>query len=208
MKSITLLLSILTLALFGAPLSAEEFAVMEIRFGKEKQTRTVVIDLYEESAPTTVENFKKLARKGFYNKVAFHRAFPGFMVQTGDPLSRSKDRSRVGTGGPGFTLPAEINRPVKKGSLAMGRLPNVINPAKASNGSQFFIVLEPRPGLSGEYTVFGEVVSGLEVIDEISRKPVDTNNYPVERIIIRRLKIVPASEVPAMEAASASPPNA
>lgn len=203
MKSATILLYSLVLAI--ATLHADDRAVMDIRFGTEKELRTVVIDLFEESAPVTVENFKKLARKGFYNKQAFHRAFPGYMVQTGDPLSRSKDRSRVGTGGPGFTLPAEINRPVKKGSIAMGRLPNHINPSKASNGSQFFIVLTPQPGLSGEYTVFGEVVSGLDVIDAISRKPVDSNNYPVERITIRKLRIVPASEVQATAISSPSP---
>lgn len=197
MKPAALALTLLA-AFLASTLQADDRAVMDIRFGKEKVLRTVVIDLYEDTAPATVENFKKLARKGFYKNVAFHRAFPGYMVQTGDPLSRRKDRSAVGTGGPGYTLPAEINRPVKAGSLVMGRLPNNINPAKASNGSQFFIVLKPQPGLSGEYTVFGEVVSGLDVIESISRLPVDTNNYPVERVIIRRLKVVPSAEVPAM----------
>lgn len=173
---------------------AEDVAVMEIRFGKEKELRRVVIDLYEESAPRTVENFKELARRGFYKNIAFHRVFPGIMVQTGDPLTRGKDRSRAGTGGPGYTLPAEINRGFKRGSVAMGRLGNKVNPARASNGSQFFITLDPEDNLDGEYTVFGEVVEGLDIIDTISRKPADTNNFPIEWIRIRRITIQPKAE--------------
>ncbi len=174
---------------------AQELAVMEIRFGKEKELRRVVIDLYEESAPKTVENFKKLARKGFYKNTEFHRVFPGIMVQGGDPLSRRKDRSQTGTGGPGYTLPAEIQRKFKAGSIAMGRLGNKVNPAKASNGSQFLITLEADQSLNNEYTVFGEVIEGLDVIDTLSRKPADSNNYPVEKIRIRRIKIEQQAEL-------------
>ncbi len=185
-------LAILSLGLSGV--IAQELAVMEIKFGKEKELRRVVIDLYEESAPETVENFKKLARKGFYKNTEFHRAFPGVMVQGGDPLSR-KNRDYVGTGGPGYTLPAEIGRRFKSGSIAMGRLGDSVNPARASNGSQFFITLDPDKSLNGQYTVFGEVIEGLDVIDTISRKPTDSNNYPVEKIRIRRIKIEPQAEV-------------
>lgn len=186
-----LLLSLLLVPLAAATVCADDVAVMKIQFGKEKPFKTVVLDLYEEDAPATVENFKKLARKGFYKGVDFHRAFPGVLVQTGDPLSRGKDREAVGTGGPGYTLPAEIKRRTKAGAVAAGRLPDATNPARRSSGSQFFIVLQSMPEYDGQYTVFGEVISGLDVIEAISRKPTDSNDYPVETIRIRSLRVMP-----------------
>lgn len=186
-----LLACLICVGTMALPAVAEDVAVMKIRFGKEKELKTVVIGFYEQDAPQTVENFKKLARKGFYKGIEFHRAFPGILVQAGDPLSRRHDHSEVGTGGPGYTLTAEIRRRTKAGSVAMGRLPDAINPARLSNGSQFFITLKPMPDYNGKYTVFGEVISGLDVVEEISRKPTDSNDYPTERIQIRSVKIMP-----------------
>jgi peptidyl-prolyl cis-trans isomerase B (cyclophilin B) len=178
------------LFVFACAIGAQaDQAVLSIRIGKEKQLRRVVIDLFEGDAPQTVENFKKLSRKGFYKKVKIHRVFPGLLVQMGDPLSKKKDRRKVGTGGPGYTLPPEISRKHTAGAVAMTRLPDEINPGRLSNGSQFYICLKPMPNLDGNYTVFGQVVEGLEALDEISRKPVDTNDNPIDRIEIRSVKI-------------------
>lgn len=173
---------------------ADEFAVLEIRFPNDKELKRVVIDLYEEDAPITVENFKRLAKKRFYKGTAFHRAFPDIMVQVGDPYSRGKDRSLVGTGGPGYTIPAEIKRKHRRGSVAMARLPDKTNPTRRSNGSQFYVTLKKMPELDGKYTVFGEVVEGLEVLETISRQSVDTNDNPRQRFEIRSVKIVPAEK--------------
>src|SRR5438067_2614899 len=139
MKSILLsLISLFALARFAA---ADDVAVMEIKVDREKQLRRVVIEFYEKDAPETVANFKKLARKGFYKGIAFHRVIPHTLVQAGDPLSRHRDRTKVGTQGPGYTLPAEIRRSHTIGAVAMARLGDAINPARRSNGSQFYIFL-------------------------------------------------------------------
>ena len=173
----------------GASALADEVVVMEIRVGKTKQLKKVVIDLHEEDAPETAENFKKLARKGFYKKIKIHRVFAGLLVQMGDPLSRGKDRRKVGTGGPGYTLPPEIGRKHTTGALAMTRLPDAINPGRLSNGSQFYVCLKPMPNLDGQYTVFGEVIEGLEALEEISRLPADTNDNPIEQVEIRSTRV-------------------
>lgn len=170
---------------------ADEVAVMKIREGKEKKLQSVVIEFYEADAPETVANFKKLAGKRFYNGLSFHRLFPHILVQTGDPLSAKRDRVKVGTGGPGYTLAPEIRAKHIKGAVATGRLPDTINPGRRSNGSQFFICLKPMPEYNGQYTVFGRVVKGLEELDQLSTRPVDSNDNPIEKITIKSLKIVP-----------------
>lgn len=169
---------------------------MEIQIGRERTPRRVVLGLYDRSAPQTVENFKTLARRGFYRGIRFHRVFPGTLVQTGDPLTRVRFLAprrplRAGTGGPGYTLPPEIREKHLRGSVAMARLPDSINPARLSNGSQFYITLAPEPKLDGQYTVFGEVLEGLEVLDEISNLPADSNDFPLPRVLIRSIKILP-----------------
>jgi len=187
-------------ALLGGNALADEVAVLDIRIGREKPLQRVIIEFYEDAAPVTVANFKKLVREKFYNGTAFHRVFPGQMVQGGDPLSESKDRTNVGTGGPGYTLPAEINRHKHTpGAVAMARLGDKVNPALVSNGSQFYIALEAMPDLDGKYTVFGNVIAGQEVLDVISRKAADTNDNPVERIVIRRARIVDRSVAPQLK---------
>ena len=185
----------LLLALATATLRADEVALLEFRFA-DKSTRAAAIEFYADAAPGTVDNFKKLARDGFYNGCAVHRAFPSTLVQMGDPLSKKKDRAAVGTGGPGYTIPAEIRRKHSKGAVAAARLPDRVNPQRHSNGSQFYICLTPQPKLDGQYTVFGNVIQGMDVLDFISNKPTDTNDYPTERIELRRVRIVPRESLP------------
>lgn len=173
-----------------------EVAVVNVRVGKERSDRQIVIGLYDEVAPGTVANFKELARRRFYRGIRFHRVLPGALVQTGDPLTRwwllaPRRPLRAGTGGPGFTLPPEIRLPHRRGSVAMARLANPINPGKASNGSQFYIMLAPEPKLDGVDTVFGEVLEGLDNLDQISNLPADTNDFPLQNVIIRSIRIVP-----------------
>jgi len=125
----------------------------------------ITIELFPADAPKTVESFVKLARDGFYDGTTFHRVIPGFVAQAGDPLSKSLPAGdpRLGTGGPGFQLKAEFNKQKHdRGVLAMarGRDPD-------SAGSQFYITLGAAPHLDGQYTVFGRVTSGMNVVDSI-----------------------------------------
>jgi peptidyl-prolyl cis-trans isomerase B (cyclophilin B) len=180
-----------TLASGYAATVGPEVAVMQIKVGKERDFQQVVIGLYDDAAPATVANFKELCRKRFYNGMRFHRAFPSTLVQTGDPKSRHGAADRSGTGGPGYTIPAEIGRNHVRGTVAMARLPDAINPSKASNGSQFYVCLTPLPKLDGKYTVFGEVLEGLDVLDFISNQPTDSNDFPLAKIVIRSITIQP-----------------
>jgi peptidyl-prolyl cis-trans isomerase B (cyclophilin B) len=196
MKTLTALL--LATLLGALPLAAAnlgpEVAILQIQFPKEKQTRQVILGLHDDSAPYTVENFKKLIQKKFYNGLRFHRAFPGTLVQTGDPKSRWGQGDRTGTGGPGFTLPAEIRLKHQQGAIAMARLPDKINPAKNSNGSQFYVCLVPMPKLDGQYTVFGTVLEGMEVLEEISKAPTDSNDFPLPKIRIKSIVLAPRDQ--------------
>jgi peptidyl-prolyl cis-trans isomerase B (cyclophilin B) len=178
-----------------------ELAVIELGIDKEKQSRQVIIGLYDDAAPATVANFKALARRGFYRGIRFHRIFPNTLVQTGDPLTRvgwfrPRRPLRAGTGGPGYTVPAELGVKAVRGSVAMSRLPDKINPTKSSNGSQFFVTLNPEPELDNKYTVFGEILEGLDILDEISNLPADSNDFPLPNIVIRSIKIVPRFAAP------------
>ncbi|MDQ3623696.1 MAG: peptidylprolyl isomerase [Verrucomicrobiota bacterium] len=175
---------------------ADEVALVTLQAGKEKQRLQFAFEFYERDAPAHIENFRKLARKGFYEGVAVHRVFPDLLVQMGDPLSKRKDRSRVGTGGPGYTIQPEIRRKHAKGAVAAARLPDKINPSRVSNGSQFYVCLAPMPNLDGQYTVFGKVLWGYEALQQLSTKPVDSNDYPVERVVIRSVKVLPREQLP------------
>ena len=124
----------------------------------------IVVELYPAVAPKTVENFETLAKKGFYNGLTFHRVEPGFVIQGGDPAGN-------GSGGPGYDIPAELS-PVEKhlrGTIAMARLGDQVNPERRSSGSQFYICLEPAPFLDGQYTLFGGVIEGMSVVDKIRK---------------------------------------
>lgn len=146
---------------FSEPKQAMEFekgktykAVIHTTQGK------ISCELYYERAPLSVTNFITLAKGGFYDGLTFHRVVPNFVIQGGDPDGN-------GQGGPGFTVPAEIALPHTEGALAWARLPDQGNPEKRSSGSQFYITLEQVPYLDGEYTVFGQTLSGLEVTKKI-----------------------------------------
>lgn len=119
-------------------------------------------ELFPKDAPLSVTNFKYLADNGFYKGLAFHRVVPGFVIQGGDPTG-------TGAGGPGYTMPAEINPAHKhvKGALAWARTGDEVNPERRSSGSQFYITLAPTPFLDNGYTVFGQTVKGLDVVDKI-----------------------------------------
>jgi len=146
--------------------------IINTKFGNIK------IELLPEAAPNHVRNFIKLAGSGFYDGTLFHRIIPGFMIQGGDPESRGNDRSKYGTGGPGYMIPAEFNdRPHVRGTVSMARSQD-----PDSAGSQFFIVVEDATYLDGQYTVFGKVVEGMQVADEIAAQSRDGNDIPLERI--------------------------
>lgn len=138
----------------------------------------IELEFFVDKAPRHVENFKKLASEGFYNGTAFHRIIPGFMIQGGDPNSKSEDRSQHGSGGPGHSVDAEFNdtRHVR-GTLSMARStePN-------SAGSQFFICVQDSFFLDGQYTAFGKVIQGMDVADKIVSEDRDSNDNPLARM--------------------------
>jgi cyclophilin family peptidyl-prolyl cis-trans isomerase len=184
MKKIALLFSIL-LGLTLPFARAQDTAVFDFRIDHEKVLRRVVITLDASAAPLTVANFENLLRDKFYKGLKVHRIIPHTLVQMGDPLSRRHDLSRLGTGGPGYTLPPEIHLRHTAGAVAMSRLPDAINPARRSSGSQFYICLKPMPDLDGKYTVFGHVTQGMDVLDTLSGQSADTNDNPVPPIFIK-----------------------
>ena len=156
-------------------MSAGQIAVIETNFGN------IVIQLFPDVAPGHVENFVKLARDGFYDGSTFHRVIPGFMIQGGDPNSKDEDRSNDGQGGPGYTINAEFSDvPHKRGILSMARAqdPN-------SAGSQFFIVVADSNFLDGQYTVFGEVIEGMDVADKIVNVERDGMDNPLEKVTMK-----------------------
>jgi len=158
---------------------AETKAVIESKMGK------IELKFFPEVAPNHVKNFIDLAQKGFYDGTTFHRVIPGFMIQGGDPNTKNPDRSRHGMGGPGYTVKAEFNEKLhKRGILSMARAQD-----PDSAGSQFFICVADAPFLNKKYSVFGEVTSGLEVVDKIVNAQRDKMDNPVDRIEMK-VKIV------------------
>ncbi|MBO5405974.1 MAG: peptidylprolyl isomerase [Bacteroidales bacterium] len=160
---------------------------------------TIKVKLYKET-PLHRDNFVKLASEKFYDNILFHRVIKGFMVQVGDPLTKnpSADPSKFGTGGPGYTIPAEILPQFshKKGALAAARKGDKANPNRESSGSQFYFVEDEKgcSHLDGQYTIFGETIEGLDVIDAIAAEPVTApKNAPVNPIKI--ISVMPAAVV-------------
>ncbi len=150
---------------------AETKAVIETKFGN------IELKFFPDVAPTHVNNFVELSKKGFYDGTTFHRVIPGFMIQGGDPNSKNPDKSGHGMGGPGYTIKAEFNnKPHKRGTLSMAR-----SASPDSAGSQFFLCVADAPFLDKQYTVFGEVVSGMDVMDKIVNQPRDSRDNPNER---------------------------
>jgi len=164
-----------------------EVAILETTAGD------MVIEFWPDVAPNTVENFKKLARQGFYDGTAFHRIVKGFMVQGGDPLTKDpQQQHRWGTGDPGYKIKAEFNsRSHVRGVISMARSQH-----PDSAGSQFFICLDDATFLDGKYTAFGQLVRGDEVLGAIGDTPTDgpaggERSKPTTRIGVNRVRIVP-----------------
>ncbi len=155
-----------------------------IRFSGDK-SRTAVIEL-SELAPIHSKNLSKLVDERYFDGIQVHRVVEGRFIQTGDPLSRKATTRAIGTGGPGYTLPPEFGLRHVRGSVAMSRLSDGVNPGQRSNGSQFYFVLRDSPELDNRNTVFGRVVHGLEALDEISSTPVNGLGIPLAGCRIER----------------------
>jgi cyclophilin family peptidyl-prolyl cis-trans isomerase len=169
----------------GCTQAPKEAAVIDTRFGR------IVFEFFPEVAPKHCASFKKLANEGFYDGTTFHRVIPGFMIQGGDPNSKDADRSNDGMGNPGFTLPAEFNdKPHLRGTVSMARTsdPN-------SAGCQFFICVAPASYLDRQYTVFGQVIEGLEAVDKIVAVSRDENDNPLEPVHMQKVRVVKSNEL-------------
>jgi peptidyl-prolyl cis-trans isomerase B (cyclophilin B) len=167
---------------------SDEVAVIRTTEGE------MVVKFWPDVAPKTVENFKKLAKQGFYDGTAFHRIVKGFMIQGGDPLSKADDEM-VGTGGPGYKIKAEFNsKPHVRGVLSMARSQH-----PDSAGSQFFICLADARFLDRQYTAFGELIKGDDVLEKIGNTPTTRGgggeqSKPTKRVGVESVKVVPAAE--------------
>ena len=157
----------------------------------------MVVQFWPDAAPKTIENFKKLARSGFYNGTTFHRIMKGFMIQGGDPYTKDPAKEKqYGDGGPGYSIKAEFNHhDHQRGVISMAREKD-----PDSAGSQFFICLASISRLDGKYTTFGKLIRGDDVLTKIGNEPVKKNpagemSQPLNRVVIRSIKIVPASAV-------------
>jgi len=176
----------------ASPMStSNEVAVIKTNEGE------MVVQFWTDAAPSTIENFKKLARQGFYDGTIFHRIVKGFMIQGGDPNSKDPAKeSTYGQGGPGYEIKAEFNNHShNRGVISMAR-----GPDPDSAGSQFFICLAPVRRLDGQYSTFGKLIKGDDVLDKIGNTPVERNaqgevSKPTKRILIESVKIVPAESV-------------
>jgi len=171
--------------------SSNEVAVIKTSEGD------MVVQFWNDTAPNTIENFKKLARQGFYDGTIFHRIVKGFMIQGGDPNSKdpAKENS-YGQGGPGYKIKAEFNdHPHERGVISMAR-----GPDPDSAGSQFFICLAPVHRLDHQYTTFGKLIKGEDVLEKIGDTPVERNaqgemSKPTKRVVIEKIEIVRADSV-------------
>jgi peptidyl-prolyl cis-trans isomerase B (cyclophilin B) len=200
MKYSTLLMLLIASAVFAAEEKKQETSPMnssnEVAVIKTSEG-DMVVQFWTDAAPNTVENFKKLARQGFYDGTIFHRIVKGFMIQGGDPNSKdpAKENS-YGEGGPGYNLKAEFNdHSHDRGviSMARGQDPD-------SAGSQFFICLAPVHRLDHQYTTFGKLIKGQDVLEKIGDTPVTRNSMgepskPTKRVVIESIKILPADSV-------------
>src|SRR5437899_7863036 len=171
--------------------TSNEVAVIKTNEGE------MVVQFWTDAAPNTIENFKKLARQGLYDGTIFHRIVKGFMIQGGDPNSKDPAKEdSYGQGGPGYKVKAEFNNHSHdRGVISMAR-----GPDPDSAGSQFFICLAPQPRLDHQYTTFGKLIKGDEVLEKIGNTPVTRNSTgemskPSKRVTIEKIDIVPADSV-------------
>lgn len=160
-----------------------ETVIIETTLG----TITVLLDGVH--APLHTANFVKLARRHFYDGTTFHRVIPGFMIQGGDPNSKNEDRSTHGIGGPGYTIDAEIGLRHERGVIAAARQGDQVNPKRQSSGSQFYITVVPTPHLDGQYSVFGKVIDGMNVVDAIAAVPRDPRDNPLTPVVVISVKV-------------------
>ena len=173
--------------------AGELVAVLETAQG------TIVIRLRDDAAPKTAANFRKLVKESFYDGTYFHRVIPGFMIQGGDPNTKNADPNDDGMGGPGYTVPAEIKLKHVRGAVATARLGDGANPKRDSSGSQFFIDVRDQPSLdAGGYTVFGEVIAGMDVVDKIVNLANDPSTMksamgpnPQQKALIKKAHLQP-----------------
>ena len=171
--------------------ASNEVAVIKTSEGE------MVVQFWNDAAPETIANFKKLARAGFYNGTTFHRIVKGFMIQGGDPNTKDPAKEdNYGQGDPGYKIKAEFNdHSHERGVISMAR-----GPDPDSAGSQFFICLAPVPRLDRQYTTFGRLIKGADVLEKIGDIPVTRNSAgemskPTKRVVIEGIKIVPADSV-------------
>lgn len=198
------LLGLLALSLAGASASAQPSPPTPVNTPTPQTTAEVAViktsagemtlEFWSDVAPNTVENFKKLARQGFYDGTAFHRIIKGFMIQGGDPKTKDATKeSEWGTGDPGYKIKAEFNdRKHVRGVISMAR---AAHPDSA--GCQFFICLDPAPSLDRQYTAFGKIIKGEDVLLKLGDTPVGPSrgerSKPLQRVALESIKIVPAS---------------
>jgi peptidyl-prolyl cis-trans isomerase B (cyclophilin B) len=160
--------------------SGEEVGVIRV-----KNQGEIRIRFFPDKAPGHVENWKKLARQGFYDGTTFHRVIPGFMIQGGDPNTKDDNPANDGMGDAGYKIKAEFNDvPHRRGIVSMARGGN-----PDSAGCQFFIVVKDSNFLDGKYTVFGEVISGMEVADKIVNVPRDGRDRPLENVVMEKVTL-------------------
>jgi peptidyl-prolyl cis-trans isomerase B (cyclophilin B) len=204
---LTLLCCVLGLAFVAAPVRSEEKKEEKKETAAMNEPKEVAVfktsegemvaEFWSDVAPMTVENFKKLAKSGFYDGTAFHRIIKGFMAQGGDPLTKDTSKESMwGTGDPGYKIKAEFSQKKhERGVLSMARSSD-----PDSAGSQFFICFGPVSQLDGKYTAFGKIIKGDTVLDKLANVPVTRssggeNSKPVNRVALESVKIVPADSV-------------
>ena len=202
MKLSVLAVTLLSLTFSGIAMAAEEKKESPVNTSNEvavikTSEGDMVLQFWEDAAPKTIENFKKLARSGSYDGTIFHRIVKGFMIQGGDPTSKDPSKEdRYGTGGPGYTIKAEFNdHSHDRGVISMAREPD-----PDSAGSQFFICLAPVKRLDHQYTTFGKLIKGDDVLEKIGNTPVKRNSsgensQPTKRVVVESITIVPADSL-------------
>jgi cyclophilin family peptidyl-prolyl cis-trans isomerase len=162
-------------------------AIMDVEFGGNDHQ--IIFELLADKAPKTVQNFVDNVEKGTYKGLAFHRAVDDYLVQTGDPASKDQEAREKWGLTEDYTIPGEFQLPHVAGSVAMARRGDKVNPNRRSDGTQFYFALGNMTALNGQYSVFGQVVSGLEELREMSKGVTDSNDCPLERIEIKRIKV-------------------
>jgi cyclophilin family peptidyl-prolyl cis-trans isomerase len=165
-----------------------KLAVMEVYYAGRDDT--IMFEQFPNKAPLTVANFISNCEAGAYKGIAFHRAIDRYLVQTGDPLTADESkRDQWGTGGGDKTIPGEFSLPHQNGSVAMARRDDSVNPERRSNGYQFYFAVGDLSALNGSYSVFGQVISGMDLLQDIAKTPVDSNDCPLQRIEVKSIKV-------------------